>query len=186
KSVFGDLILNKQGEVFVSDGVSNTILKVNETTGQLDSFFKSEEFWNIQGITFSDDEKYLFISDYIKGPFRLEIATKKLIMLELETPQSLKGVDGMLFYKNSLIAIQNGVSPLRVSRYYLNQEQNKIIDCKIIDRAHPAFGEPTIGSLNGSTFYFVANSLWGAYDKEFNLKTDLIRDVVILKASLSK
>jgi hypothetical protein len=88
--VFGDLLLSKSGEVFISDTQNNTIFKVNESTHALESFFASEEFWNIQGITFSADEKFLFISDYIKGVFRLNMQTKELIQLTREPLVSLK------------------------------------------------------------------------------------------------
>ncbi len=185
-SVFGDLTIDSNGKVFVSDGQSNTIFVVNEKENKLDSFFTNEAFWNIQGISFSEDDKYLFISDYIKGPFRLEVATKKLTKLEIGIDQSLKGVDGMLYYKNSLIAIQNGVTPLRVTKYLLNKEKTAIVAFEIIDRAHPSFNEPTIGCLVNDQFYYVANSLWGAYDENFKIKPELVKDLVILHTDLSK
>ncbi|HEU5292466.1 MAG TPA: hypothetical protein VFU05_17585, partial [Cyclobacteriaceae bacterium] len=83
-SVFGDLILNKKGEVFISDTQTNTIYKVNETTQKLETYFTSQEFWNIQGITFSDEERYLFIADYIKGVFRYDTQTRELIQIGKE------------------------------------------------------------------------------------------------------
>ncbi|MEQ8363347.1 MAG: hypothetical protein RH948_10800 [Cyclobacteriaceae bacterium] len=183
-SVFGDLTLNAKGEVFVSDGKTNTIFIVDEKTKTLQTYFTSEEFWNIQGITFSTDDRYLFIADYIKGPYRLDTSNKKLIQLESDIEQSLKGMDGLLFFNNSLIAIQNGVTPNRVTRYFLNDEFSEIQSATIIDKNHPAFGEPTMGCLNGNRLYYVANSPWAAYDEGFNLKPDLIKDVVILSTEL--
>ena len=182
--IFGDLVLSNKGEVFVSDSKNNIIFKVNETTGTLDQFFTSEEFWNIQGITFSDDGQYLFISDYIKGPYRLSIKTLELIKLDVPFEQSLKGIDGLTFYKNSLIAIQNGVTPARVSRYYLNKGMNTLTKIEILDRAHPSFNEPTTGTVDGSSFYYVANSPWGFYDDNHQLIEDKIQDLVILKIDL--
>src|SRR5690606_30843064 len=105
---FGDIVLNKAGEVFISDSQNNTIFKVNTQTRKLESWFTSEGFWNIQGISFSIDEKYLYIADYIKGIFRLTLSTKELIQLPVDAVASVKGVDGLIVYKNTLIAIQNG------------------------------------------------------------------------------
>lgn len=183
-SVFGDLTLNTKGEVFVSDGKTNTIFFVDETTKLLSPYFTSEEFWNIQGITFSADDRYLFIADYIKGPYRLDTSNKELIKLESGIEQSLKGIDGLLYFNNSLIAIQNGVTPNRVTKYSLNKDLNKIEKATIIDNNHPAFGEPTMGCLSKNRLYYVANSLWAAYDENQNLKPDLIKDVVILSTLL--
>jgi hypothetical protein len=185
--VFGDLILNKKGEVFISDTQTNTLYTVNESIQALESFYTSEEFWNIQGITFSSDEKFLFISDYIKGLFRLNMETKELIQLTRESLVSLKSIDGLLWYQNSLIAIQNGVVPMRVTRYFLNSTLDTITRFEIIDRAHPAFNEPTNGCIVGDTLYYIANSQWGGYDDQHQLKpVDQLQDIVILKADLTK
>jgi hypothetical protein len=186
-SVFGDLVLNKKGEVFISDTQGNTIYKVNESAKKLDVYFTSEEFWNIQGITFSSDEHYLFIADYIKGLFRLNTQTKDLVQLTRGVSISLKSIDGLIWYENSLIAIQNGVLPMRATRYFLNSDLDKIIRYEIIDRLHPSFNEPTNGCLVGNTLYYVANSQWGGYTDSHQLKSaDQLQDIVILKTDLKK
>lgn len=179
-SVFGDLTINSKGNVFVSDGKTNTIFEVNEDNKSLEPYFTSSEFWNIQGIAFSNDDQYLFIADYIKGPYRLDTSSKQLLKIEMEVDESFKGIDGLLYFNHSLIAIQNGVSPNRVVRYFLNDALDKFTDCTTIDRAHPAFNEPTMGYLVGNRLFYIANSSWGAYDENFNIKPALIQDVVIL------
>jgi hypothetical protein len=186
-SVFGDLILNKKGEAFISDTQTNTIFKVNESIKNLEAYFTSKEFWNIQGITFSDDETYLFIADYIKGLFRLNTQTKELVPLIREPFASLKAIDGLIWYQNSLIAIQNGITPMRVTRYFLNPALDKITRFEIIDRDHPSFNEPTNGCLIDNMLYYVSNSQWGGYDEKHQLKpVDQLQDIIILKTDLKK
>jgi tetratricopeptide (TPR) repeat protein len=182
--IFGDLILNKNGEVFVSDSKNNIIWKVNEKTNAMENFFSSADFWNVNGLAFSSDEKFLFISDYVKGPFRLTMSTKELKPLTNTTDASLKGIDGLYFYKNHLLAIQNGVSPARVTEYWLDKEMSSVTGLKIIDRAHPAFNEPTLGVLVGSSFYYIANSQWSGYINGVQKPFDQLQDIVILKSSL--
>jgi hypothetical protein len=185
--VLGELTLNKKGNVFVSDSKTNLIFKVDESSGKLQQFYSSEEFWNIQGITFSDDDNYLFIADYVKGIFRLSIKDLKLTHLTRNFDLSLKGIDGLYFYHNSLIAIQNGIKPMRVTRYQLNPEQDKLISYAILDQGHPAFNEPTLGSIYNNTFYYVANSQWSGYDKEHHIKPgNVLQDIVVLKVELKK
>lgn len=185
--ILGDLTLNLKGEVFVSDTQNNVIFKVNESSHRLEAFFESSEFVNIQGITFSDNDQYLFIADYVKGIFRLDMQTKKLIRLEVTFEQSLAGVDGLTFYKNSLIAVQNGVSPSRATRYYLNSTSDRLEKFSILDRHHPAFGEPTSGTLTGNQFYYVANSQWEAYADDHSIKpNDQLQDIVVLRAVVGR
>jgi tetratricopeptide (TPR) repeat protein len=182
---FGDLILNKKGEAFISDSRNNIIFKVNESKGNLEPFYSNETFWNIQGITFSSDEKYLFISDYIKGLYRLTLATKELLEITAHELASLKSIDGLHWYNNSLIAVQNGITPMRVTRYMLNEKMDSITSFEILDRAHPAFNEPTNGCIVNDAFIYVANSQWSGYDEQKQQKPiEQLEDIIILKAYL--
>jgi hypothetical protein len=183
--VFGDLILNSKGQPFISDGKNNKIFIVNEA-GKLESIFSSGEFWNIQGMAFNNDEKFLYISDYIRGVFRLNRSSKVLEQINCSLDVSLKGIDGLYYVDNSLIAIQNGVNPFRVTRYYLNKEGNTITRFEVLEKNHPAYGEPTLGVLSDNNFFYIANSQWGGYDKDHQPKPlDQLKDIVILKNTLS-
>jgi sugar lactone lactonase YvrE len=188
--VFGDLILSKEGRVFISDSKNNDIYTINEKTRQIEPYYSSPEFWNMQGMAFSSDEKYLFIADYVKGIYRLNMKTRELTEIKNNAEVStsavaLKGIDGIYFYNNSLIAIQNGVNPLRSTRYFLNKELNEIVGFEIIDRKHPSFGEPTLGVIDGKDFYYIANSQWDGYDDNHKIKPDdQLQDIVILKYQL--
>jgi sugar lactone lactonase YvrE len=185
--VFGDLVLAPDGGVFVSDSRDGGIYKVNESAGKVETFFTSEEFWSLQGITFSTDGQYLFIADYVKGLYRLDMKDKSLKRLNQLLDVSTKGIDGLTYTNNGLIAVQNGISPMRVTHYRLNKEQDGVTGYSIIDRAHPAFNEPTIGCMSENYFYYVANSLWSGYTEDHTLKSpDKLQDVVILRAPVVK
>jgi len=185
-SVFGDLIINKSGQVFISDSRINNIVTVNEKTNKLEPFYSSPEFWNVQGMAFSSDEKFLFIADYVKGILRLNIKTKELVEITSAVGVSLKGIDGLYFYNNSLIAVQNGVAPLRSTQYFLNKDLSEITKFEIIDRKHPNFNEPTLGVIDGKTFYYIANSQWEGYDDKHRIKPDdQLQDIVVLKSKLN-
>lgn len=183
--VLGDLAIGPVGQVFVSDSRTNEIYVVNEATKKLDRFLTDSGFWNIQGITFTDDGKYLFISDYIKGPYRLELLNRNLIKLDIRTDNSLKGIDGLLWHKNSLLALQNGTSPLRVMRFMLNNTLDTLVTAEIIDQGRPELNEPTQGVIVGNEFYFVGNSQWGGYGKDHKPKPNVeLQDIVVLKYKL--
>jgi tetratricopeptide (TPR) repeat protein len=183
--IFGDLTLNSKGEPFISDSKNNKIFIVNESTGKLESIFSSDEFWNIQGLAFSGDEKSLFISDYVKGIFKLNLSAKTLDLMKCSIDVSLKGIDGLYRYKNSLIAIQNGVNPFRLTQLQINKEGTTITSSQTLENNHQAFGEPTLGTLQENTLYYIANSQWGGYDKEHKLKpVENLQDIVVLSLKL--
>ncbi|MBL7850949.1 MAG: hypothetical protein JNN04_08610 [Cyclobacteriaceae bacterium] len=183
--VLGDLAIGPNGQVLVSDSRTNEVYIVNEKSGALDRFLTDETFWSMQGLTFSDDGKYVFIADYVKGPFRLEMATRKLIKIGSTPENSLKGIDGLLFHQGTLLALQNGTYPLRVMRFQLNSTLDTITRADIIDQGRHELNEPTQGTLLGNDFYYVANSQWGAYDENHRPKPDAEwQDIVVLKYKL--
>ena len=183
--VLGDLAINKKGDVWASDTKNNLLFKVNETSGKLEQVFSSDELINLQGITFSDDGKFLFLADYVKGVFRLEVAKLTLTPLVLRVDVSLKSIDGLIFHENSLLATQNNIKPMRMTRYMLNAELDHITAFEIIDRGHPAFNEPTQACVEGTTLYYIANSPWTGYNDQHQIKSEKeLQDVVILKYEL--
>ena len=100
---------------------------------------------------------------------------------------STKSVDGLLYFNNSLLALQNSIQPMRATQYFLSDDKLYLTGYKIIDRAHPAYPEPTIGCLVGTTYYYVANSAWGSYNEQHQLvSADKLRSPVILRCDLSK
>lgn len=184
-SVFGDLAVGPQGTIFISDSKNNIIFRLNELTKRLESYFTSPDFRNIQGLAFSDDGTLLYIADYINGLFVLKTTTKQLTKLTELPLVSLKGIDGLLYHKKSLIAIQNGVFPLRSVRYVLDDSGFNIQSSQTIDSHHPAFNEPTLGTIVGETLYYIANSQWSGYDDQHQIKpVDQLNDIVILKSRL--
>ncbi|MEJ0054665.1 MAG: hypothetical protein WDN75_02890 [Bacteroidota bacterium] len=98
-AIFGDILLSRKDEVYVSDSKNNLILKVNESTRKLERFFESADFLNIQGITFSDDNSIMFVADYMGGVYKLEMKTKRLTKIECLADVAVKGIDGLIFYK---------------------------------------------------------------------------------------
>jgi hypothetical protein len=179
--IFGDIALRSSGDVFVSDSRNNIIYQYVAAGRKLVPYFSSPDFWNIQGLAFSNDDRYLYIADYVKGIFVLDTKSKVLRRLKVHYDLSLKGTDGINFFNNSLITIQNGVQPNRVVRHFLDPGGSELIRYEIIDNAHPAFGEPTIGSLAGETFYYIANSQWSGYSKGQIKPPEELNPAVILK-----
>lgn len=184
--IFGDLALDSTGIPYVSDSRNNVIYKLDGSANKLLPYFSSNEFWNIQGIAFSDNDALLYIADYIKGIFILDMATKHLSKVKIPYDLTLKGADGILFYRNSLITIQNGVQPNRVARHYFDPTGRDFIRYEIIDNGHPAFGEPTIGSLSGNVMFYIANSQWSGYQDGTIKPASELHPIVILKYVLTK
>ncbi len=160
--LFGDLTLAANGDVYLSDSFSPTIYRLQNGADSLEVFIQDERWGSPQGITFSTDENYLFVADYLSAIYRIDLNSKEV--LELPHPENaiVSGIDGLYFHKGDLLAIQNGVLPHRIIRVHLNEKLDEIENVSVLEANNPLFNEPTLGVPVGDIFYFVANSQWGS------------------------
>ncbi len=182
---FGDLVLNSRGEVFTTDSVTPAIYYVSRDRDELEMFLVDPSFVNLQGLDFTSDGKHLFVADYAKGLFEIDLATKKVVMLELAPDITLLGIDGLYSYRGTLLAVQNGINPPRLVRLFLNDGLNRVERLTTLAANDPIFDEPTLGVLVKNNFYLIANSQWGAIDEKGRLApAEKLKDPVVLKVRL--
>jgi len=97
----------------------------------------------------------------------------------------LYGMDGLAFYRGSLIATQNGVNPARLVRLYLSRDAGRVERAEILEMNHELLAEPTLGVVVGDAFYYVATSQWANFGPEGALlPEEELRDAVVLKVKL--
>jgi hypothetical protein len=185
RHVLGDLAINSNGDVYATDSASPAIYRVRKEKDEIEMFLENEMFASPQGLDFSADKTRLFVADYAKGVFNINLATEKIINVTPAADSTLLGIDGLYFYQNSLIGVQNGVSPQRVVRLYLSKDAEKIERFEILEANNPVFDELTLGLLKGNEFYFVANSQWNLLGAGGQIKTpEKLKNVEILKIKL--
>lgn len=182
--VFGDLIVAKNGTVYISDSGSPFLFCIDPKSNQLTEFMNLEFGWNLQGLTFNEDESKIYIADYISGIYLIDLKSKKVSEVNYSKSTSLRGIDGLYWYNNSLLALQNGVAPFRVSRFFLDKKGTSILKDEVVMRNVPELNEPTLGFISKSKFYFISNSPWSAYDRQLNFKPELSQKPLIMTYKL--
>jgi hypothetical protein len=123
------------------------------------------------------------VADYVGGLFRVRLSDYSVERVLSAESQSLFGIDGLYRYGDELIAIQNGIRPNRVIALTPAPDGITIISSRILARKLPEFDEPTLGTIVGDDFLFVANSHWNRFDRDGNLPDDL-QGPIILKIGL--
>jgi hypothetical protein len=182
---FGDLLVNAGGDVFITDSITPAVYIIGSQKDELELFLENENFASPQGLAFSDDEKHLFMADYVRGIFDIDVKTKKVTYLAPPTNATLHGIDGLYFYKGSLIGIQNGVNPHRIIRVSLSPDLKQFNKFIVLEVNNPVFDEPTLGVIVKDTFYFIANSQWEKVDNKGQLApADKLQNPLILKMKL--
>ncbi|MEQ1644731.1 MAG: hypothetical protein ABL959_14880 [Pyrinomonadaceae bacterium] len=180
----GDVLIGREGAIFATDSVSPVIYTIDPKRDQLEEFVRSDNFASLQGLAFSNGDREMFVADYSKGIFRIDMATKQIVQQTAGVNVTLLGIDGLYDYRGKLIAIQNGVTPHRVVSFSISGD--RIDEFKTLEANHADFMEPTLGMLIGDDFYYVANSQWPLVNEKAELTRDKLRQPVVLRLDAKK
>jgi len=189
-SIIGDLVLDSENRLWLSNSMTPFISRNGtDTTNYLGAFNRlqfdlSDAYFSLQGLTLTDDERFLYVSDYVKGIFRIDITESDFDDVFAPETMLMKGIDGLYYYKSSLIAIHNGTKPYRIMQYFLNETGRNIESERVINRGGASLGEPTLGQVKDGYFYYLANSPWQAYDEEMNLDLSKVKPIEIRRFKL--
>jgi len=157
------IAIGKNGQVFAADGLRNTIYRLDGDA--LKPMVENPKLTSIRGLAVSGDGKQLYFADYALGIFGVDLAAGKGFDLDYAGNKLvLGGIDGLYWYDNTLVVIENGMSPKRVMRLQLEENGRKVGNVMPLDVANAAFTLPTYGAIDGDGLYFVANSQKKAYD----------------------
>ena len=89
---------------------------------------------------------------------RVDLGSKEVRVIENPTKVTDASLDGMYFYRNSLIGIQNGIHPGRVLRFWLDGSLSRVKRAEILETYNPLFDGVTTGAIDGDSFLFFANA----------------------------
>ncbi len=182
-----DLTINSRGDAFITDTVTGDIYLITRGKDELELFVNLGQQAFPNGIDLSGDEKHLFVA--AAGGVRVvNLRDKKSRTLKLHDGVSPVVIDGLYFYKGSLIAIQPFADQRKVVRYHLDKEANAVSKVEVIEPEHPLFNQPTTGVIVGKDFYYIANSqlqlFRSIYKPDGAFDRGKLLGVVVLKARL--
>jgi WD40 repeat protein len=152
-----DLAVASNGDVFITDSGSNKIYNIQAKKAVLEIFLDTNELKNSNGITISDDSKYLYIASNKKGIRIVDRQTKRIVN---RSNQDYTGIDGLKFYKNSLIGIVNAKMGEEngIYRYFLNIENTEITRKEKMFSFKDESKISTTFSISDGYMYFVLNT----------------------------
>src|SRR5262245_21714864 len=183
--LFNDAALSPRGDLYLTDSLAGSILWIPLDKDELQPFLGPDILRYPNGIAITPDGKTLFVA-HETGIAVIDTSTKDLHDIRTQTGVPLLGIDGLYFHKGSLVAIQNGVGPGRVMRFYLSKGWDRVEKAETIDADNPLFHIPTTGALAGDTFYYLANSQLDSFNPSNGriLPPDKLKETWILKVLL--
>lgn len=155
---FNDIAISSKGDVYLTDTQAGTVYWVSAATQKLEVFDPNLKVEVANGIAISDDDKTLYAAGYPDGITVVDLASKSAHPIKHPANLCLATIDGLSYYKGSLIAIQNGVMTPRVVRYKLTPDLKEIAGFDVLERRNPAFDGITTGAIADDAFYYMANT----------------------------
>jgi sugar lactone lactonase YvrE len=164
--VVGDLTVARDGRVYATDSRAPVIYRVPLDGDTLERFAESDLLLSAQGLVLAPDERTLYVADYARGILRVDLRSRAVALLEAADTALVLGIDGLSRHGAELIGIQNGVTPHRVVRLSLDRSSRRVTRTEVLERAHPAHQEPTLGVVVGDDLFYIANSQWERYGED--------------------
>lgn len=157
KHGFNDLVLRKNGDVILTDSLNNAVLRFDRKTSSFAPLPLHRAVFYPNGIALADDDRQLFVADAL-GVVRVDLATGASADVNPGPRRTLAGFDGMYWYKDGLIGVQNGIGSPRVGAFRLSADGLSVKQSAILEYRSPQTVLPTTGAIHGNDFYFIANS----------------------------
>lgn len=177
----GDLAIGPGGDVFVTDSDQPVLYRLRSGGDTLERI-THPLFRSLQGMAPSPDGRVVYVADYSHGILRVDLATSAVARLDDAPHSTSLGCDGIVWHRGAIIAVQNGVSPARIMRFVLDSSGRRIVRAEVLDRNSAIADEPTIGTVAGGEFVYVANSQWEKFAESGSRKSDVRLTMPILLA----
>ena len=158
----GDVMLGPAGDVFVTDSNDPVLYRLRPGIDTLEAI-RHPLFRSLQGMAAPPNADILYVADYSHGLLRVELLTRAVTRLDDAPASTSLGCDGLVWAGGAIIAVQNGVAPARIMRFVLDGTGMRIARAELLDRNTLIADEPTIGTIAGDEFVYVANSQWEKY-----------------------
>jgi len=155
---FNDIAVSSKGDVFVTDTQAGSVYWVSAATQRLEIFDANLKVQAANGIAISDDDKTLYVAGFPNGITVVDLASGMSHAMKHPAGLCLGTIDGLVYFKGSLIAIQNGIMTPRVVRFKLSPDFQEIAGFDVLERRNPAFDGISTGALADGAFYYIANT----------------------------
>jgi hypothetical protein len=163
--VLGDVALGPRGEVWLTDSNEPVLYRLRPGADTLERF-RHPLFRSLQGAAPTSDGRFVYVADYSHGLLRVRVSDGSVIRLTDAQGSTSLGCDGIVLHRGAIIAVQNGVAPARIIRFTLNASGEGIVAAQVLDQQPALAPEPTIGTMMGDRFVYVATSQWDEHDDD--------------------
>ena len=159
KGTPGELTRAPNGDLLVSDAVLGRLYRLRAGASQVE-VITSPLLRSPQGIAVLRGDAVAVVADWSHGLLRWDLRTDSISAIAAPPGVAVLGIDGLRASDDRLIAVQNGIAPMRVAAVTLTADARRIATVRTLDRAATTPGEITVGAIVGDRFVYIASSAW--------------------------
>lgn len=183
RGAFNDVTVAPDGIAYATNTTDGSIWRVSPGGG-LEEFLPPGSVNGANGITNSPDGRWLFVAGAY-GIARIEVRTRISHALGAPAGIVLGSFDGLYWYGDGLVGIQNGIHPGRVVRLTLAAPRDRASRFEILEQYHPRFGGMTTAALDGNSLLYLVNTQSRAFDGDGRPRPGItLQDILIARLPL--
>ncbi|MBO9564958.1 MAG: hypothetical protein J7621_19435 [Niastella sp.] len=154
--LFNDLVITRRGDVYLTDSKAGKVWRSVQNGNALIEYAAGFVYPN--GIAIDQKNKVLFVADFM-GLHVIDLKTGKHTPLDHQNKTYLNGIDGLYYYKGTLLGIQDsGNQDDRIVRFYYDLKTNTITKTETLQTFRKDFIIPTTGTIINREFHYIANA----------------------------
>jgi sugar lactone lactonase YvrE len=172
KHALTDLTATDDG-LFVSDAEGGAVYFLRYGGHALEPVTPPGALVSPQTPVLSANGQTVFVPDYVRGIAAVRLGTRTITWFARAPGVALTGIDGLYLMGDGFLAMQNGTTPPRVTRFFVDLAPDaplRVLRVEVLERATPGLREPTHGVRVGGDFYFLVATGWDRFDDEGNPK----------------
>jgi hypothetical protein len=159
----GDVAVDEAGTVYAADPVGGIVYSARREETALRVLAPKGVFQSPQGMVAVPGRNLLIVSDYRYGLAALDTKTGTASRIASAKPAMLDGIDGLWRSGKTLLAVQNGSSPMRIVRLAMADDWLAVRQVTVLEQANPAWTEPVGGAVSDGQLIYVATGQWGTF-----------------------
>jgi sugar lactone lactonase YvrE len=156
--ILGSMVLGPEGDIYIMDRYLPILYKKPAGEEKLETVLGVRNMVSMRGMAMSADGSFIYVADREMGILVVDVKGGRAGILAMPENFNPGGIDGLYYWDNHLVIIQNGLKPQRVMRLQLDEGGTKVIAVRPLAVAQPQFDFPSYGTLRGEDLYYFANS----------------------------
>jgi sugar lactone lactonase YvrE len=158
KGFLNDLTIDPaSGTLYATNTSTGAVMRATLHDTELHGLLPDDAVPGANGTALDSTGRVLFVAGD-EGITRVDVRMGKATRLRRKGPIVDGSIDGLYFWKNTLVAIQNGVHPGRVVRFQLDRELRALERSEILEAYAPWMDSPTTGAIDGDSLLYLSNT----------------------------